>query len=583
MKKLWNKVLSIGVTTALSGQAQKRVEMLNSISAMVGLVYFMYILGSIFLEIWVLLPFNVLGFTCFLLPLLLNQQRLYQTAKWFFCLGVTLFFAICSLAFGKELGMHYALLVIGIMPLFFFRKRAVILFLFFLSLACFILSLVYYEFFDALVVIETHYFLYINVLVIFCVCFLFVSLFVRDYQRSEGQLLGYTSELEAKNRVLNEAKKELQDAYKDMVTAENEIRTSNTELRQAKLELEEVLSGEREKKLALEAQEQALRVKNQELEKSEKEMRKYLEELLHINENLEHTKEHFEQLFIDKSKDRDNLKWANEQLKKAQTQLIQAEKMSSLGQLTAGIAHEINNPINFVFAGVEVMEDIMRDMIAVLSQYEDLEQIKEDAKLKAALADIHDLKKEIQYEELMTEMHTTLADIKIGADRTAEIVRGLRNFSRTDEQVSRYANVHDSIDATFTILNTKLKDRIGVVKMYDPNMPVIECFPGQLNQVFMNLLSNAIQAIEGEGEISVTTRVLEEEIEIMVSDNGSGMNTETQQKIFEPFFTTKDVGMGTGLGLSISYGIIEKHSGTIHVVSKEGVGTQFIIKLPYRL
>ena len=128
-----------------------------------------------------------------------------------------------------------------------------------------------------------------------------------------------------------------------------------------------------------------------------------------------------------------------------------------------------------------------------------------------------------------------------------------------------------------------MKGRIGVVKMYDPNMPVIECYPGQLNQVFMNLISNSIQAIEGEGEISVTTHALENEIEVIITDNGIGMDEKTQQKIFEPFFTTKDVGRGTGLGLSISYGVIEKHKGKIEVKSVLGNGTQFIIKLPYRI
>lgn len=263
-------------------------------------------------------------------------------------------------------------------------------------------------------------------------------------------------------------------------------------------------------------------------------------------------------------------------LKSAQEQLIQSEKMASLGQLTAGIAHEINNPINFVTANIQPLKDDMADIIKFINNYDviitkkglqnefsEIEKIKQDAKIELTKKEINDL----------------LKGIEDGAMRTSEIVKGLRNFSRLDQNVFRKASINESLESTLTLLHSSYKNRIEVIKQYG-ELPEIDCFPGQLNQVFMNILSNAIQAIPGEGKIFIKTLQDNNMVKISIRDTGSGMTDEVRKKIFDPFFTTKDVGKGTGLGLSISFGIIQKHNGEIEVFSKPGEGTEFIIKIP---
>jgi signal transduction histidine kinase len=171
--------------------------------------------------------------------------------------------------------------------------------------------------------------------------------------------------------------------------------------------------------------------------------------------------------------------------------------------------------------------------------------------------------------------------IKEGATRTAEIVKGLRSFSRLDETELKEADIHDCINSTLVLLNSKIDiDRITVVKDYDLTIPEIECFPGQLNQVLMNIISNAIDSITDKGKITIKTRNLESEVEVKIRDTGKGMANEVKSKIFQPFFTTKGLGEGTGLGLSITFGIIDKHKGSINVDSAKGKGTTFTIMIP---
>jgi signal transduction histidine kinase len=170
--------------------------------------------------------------------------------------------------------------------------------------------------------------------------------------------------------------------------------------------------------------------------------------------------------------------------------------------------------------------------------------------------------------------------IKKGATRTSEIVKGLRNFARTDSKEKKPANRHEGIDSTLLILQSSLADRVTVVKQYDGNLPPVECHLGQLNQVFMNILANALHAIDGPGTITITTQDHPDHVTLWFTDTGRGMSPEVKARIFEPFFTTKDVGKGTGLGLSITYGIIQKHRGTITVESSPGAGASFRITLP---
>ena len=268
-----------------------------------------------------------------------------------------------------------------------------------------------------------------------------------------------------------------------------------------------------------------------------------------------------------------------ENLKNTQTQLLESDKMASLGQLTAGIAHEINNPINFVYAGTSSLKANLNDMIEVLEAYEEVNAENAEEKLK----EIMELKEDMEFDEVLEEINDLTDSIRRGAERTAEIVKGLRTFSRLDEDDVKKADMHENLDATLSILRNQIKNRIEIVKEYS-DIPQIDCYPGKLNQVFMNILSNASQAIEGKGTITIrTSKVDDNHILIGIKDSGAGMPEDVKKRIFEPFFTTKDVGKGTGLGLSITHSIMEKHQGKIDVESEIGVGTEFLLTLPIRL
>jgi signal transduction histidine kinase len=224
------------------------------------------------------------------------------------------------------------------------------------------------------------------------------------------------------------------------------------------------------------------------------------------------------------------------------------------------------------------LKEGLHDIMQVVAMYETLANYapaEAQAKLQA-------LKQEVYYQDAIDEIEVLVAGIKEGAQRTTEIVRGLRVFSRLDEDVLKETNLHENIDSTLMLLHSEYKDRITIEKDY-ASLPRIECYPGKLNQVLMNLLANAIQAIEGKGTIKIaTTLEADNQVLISIADSGKGMDMATQQRIFEPFFTTKDVGEGTGLGLSIALGIVEAHRGRLTVESEVGVGTCFRLKLPIK-
>jgi len=273
------------------------------------------------------------------------------------------------------------------------------------------------------------------------------------------------------------------------------------------------------------------------------------------------------------------LEKAMEQLKSAQSQLVQSEKMASLGQLTAGIAHEINNPVNFIYSGIAGLKKNLAALMKIVDQYDAIED-KEGFASK--IMDIQQLKSTIDYEEVREDIDGLLHSIEDGAERTGAIVNSLKTFSRTDAAALSQVNIHQNIDSTLVLLQNKFRDRITIHKNYDPTLPAVESYTGQLNQVIMNMLTNAMQAIEGPGNITITTKALAEEIVVSIADTGKGIAAVDQPRIFEPFYTTKEVGEGTGLGLSISYGIVEKHKGRIEVDSELGKGTTFDIYLPLR-
>ncbi len=262
-------------------------------------------------------------------------------------------------------------------------------------------------------------------------------------------------------------------------------------------------------------------------------------------------------------------------LKATQVQLIQSEKMASLGQLSAGIAHEINNPINYIANSVRPLRQDMTELKRLLQHIKQLKGNQTEESVKELL----DLYEELEVSFLLDEIESLLAGVEEGSARTQEIVVGMQNFARSDVHDFHLANVHQGIDSTLRLLGNILKDRIQIHKNYG-ELEELECLPGKLNQVFMNILGNAAQAIEGEGDIWIKTWADSEYMYISIKDNGAGMPGDVKSRIFEPFYTTKKVGKGTGLGLSISFGIVEEHGGKIEVQSEEGKGTKFVIMLP---
>ncbi len=271
------------------------------------------------------------------------------------------------------------------------------------------------------------------------------------------------------------------------------------------------------------------------------------------------------------------------ELKEAEGQLVEAEKMASLGQLTAGIAHEINNPINFVTSNIMPLNrdvDILIDFIQKMEKI-GLSDLPTEEKQKL----IDNQKEEVDFDYLKMEIGQLLKGIQEGASRTSEIVKGLRVFSRLDEDDLKKANMNDGLDSTLIIVNNLLSNKIKLEKSYG-NIPLIECYPGKLNQVFLNIISNAIFAINKKfedregGVLRITTSNDDTKVTIRIKDNGIGMNEATKKKIFEPFFTTKDVGEGTGLGMSIAYNTIRRHQGEININSTPGEGSEFILELP---
>lgn len=281
-------------------------------------------------------------------------------------------------------------------------------------------------------------------------------------------------------------------------------------------------------------------------------------------------------------------------LQKTQGQLIQTEKMSSLGQLVAGVAHEINNPVNFIYGNLNHTSRFVQNLLTAIALYQQ-NYPDPDPQITEFLA-------EIDFEFMQQDLPKMLSSMKIGAERIRQIVLSLRNFSRTDQEGHKPSNIHEGLDSTLLILQNRFKafgDRpaINMIKRYG-NIPTVMANAGQLNQVFMNIISNAIDAIEEaiaikniDGEITITTQLSSSSLPhvpemaiVKIGDNGLGIAEEIRKKLFDPFFTTKPVGKGTGLGLSISYQIVvEKHQGKLECFSEVGKGSEFQIAIPVSL
>lgn len=264
------------------------------------------------------------------------------------------------------------------------------------------------------------------------------------------------------------------------------------------------------------------------------------------------------------------------QLKDTQSQLIQTEKMSSLGQMVAGIAHEINNPISFIQGNLNPLNGYVCDLIELVETYE--------AAYPEPTDSVVEKREEVEIEFLAEDATKIMSSMKMGTQRVRDIIVSLRNFSRLDEAAIKDVDLCEGLDSTLLILNHRLKQGVTVVKSYEP-LPSVRCSPAQINQVFTNIIANALDAMfEADTpsmQIEIVTRDLSsEQVQVCIRDNGPGMPASVRQKIFDPFFTTKPVGKGTGLGLGICFKIIQQHQGTIEVVSEVGQGTEFIVTLP---
>ncbi len=278
---------------------------------------------------------------------------------------------------------------------------------------------------------------------------------------------------------------------------------------------------------------------------------------------------------------------ALQELQKNQAQMVQSEKMSSLGQLVAGIAHEINNPVNFIYGNLTYTEQYTQDLIRLITAYQ--------AELPNPSEDLQEAVEEIDVEYLKADLPKLVKSMQVGADRIREIVLSLRNFSRLDESAFKVANLHTGIDSTLMILQNRLKAKDSrpeiLLDLDYGDRPEIECYAGQLNQVFMNILANAIDALEDDWttgkvtnpKIKVAIETQPEQVVLSIQDNGVGIPAENLSKLFDPFYTTKPVGKGTGMGLSISYQIVvDRHGGKLECHSTVGIGTTFVVTLPIK-
>jgi len=274
-------------------------------------------------------------------------------------------------------------------------------------------------------------------------------------------------------------------------------------------------------------------------------------------------------------------------LKETQSQILQSEKMASIGQLAAGVAHEINNPVGFVSSNLKTLTDYQQNIGQILTDYRQFIDTVSGAKdsgpdraaMETLTTRIQEKESDLDIAYILEDIPGLIHESREGLDRIKKIVLDLKNFSHPGEDVLKLADINQNLESTLNIVWNELKYKATITKEYG-ELPQVNCYPQQLNQVFMNLLVNAAQAIEKQGEIRIITRENGPDVEIVVSDTGQGIDEKNLTRIFDPFFSTKEVGKGTGLGLNVTYNIVKKHHGVIDVRSEPGKGTTFTIRIP---
>jgi PAS domain S-box-containing protein len=310
------------------------------------------------------------------------------------------------------------------------------------------------------------------------------------------------------------------------------------------------------------------------------EERRKAEEIQDLNEQLLATSAKIEA-------QNDELKNTLKRLEETQAHMIQSEKMASIGQLAAGVAHEINNPTGFVSSNLKTLLDYQQDISELIDKYHAFtDSLKSNGNFASLSDEIRDniqeikaFEDDIDIEYILEDVTDLIGDCREGTDRIKKIVLDLKDFAHPGEDKIQTLDINNGLESTLNVVNNEIKYKATVQKDFG-DIPAIKGYPQQLNQVFMNILVNAAQAIEKKGEIAIRTSKVDDQVEVKISDTGSGIPEENLQKIFDPFFTTKDVGKGTGLGMNIAYNIVKKHHGTIAVDSQVGKGTTFTIRLP---
>lgn len=301
-------------------------------------------------------------------------------------------------------------------------------------------------------------------------------------------------------------------------------------------------------------------------------------QLAEANRNLEEDIRQRAVIEIELKRRNAELTSLNEKFSLAQQQLMQSEKLASIGQLAAGVAHEINNPIAYIFSNFGTLETYIGTMLSILGVYEEAEKFLPPGEMATTIKQTREL---VELDFLKQDIHALMAESREGILRVRKIVQDLKDFSRVDtSQEWQYIDLHSGIDSTLNVVNSEIKYKADVIREYGC-LPEVECLPSQINQVILNLIVNAAHAIENKhGTIVIKTKAADDYVSVEVIDNGKGIEEKNLHRIFDPFFTTKPIGQGTGLGLSLSYGIVKKHGGSLTVKSELGTGTTFCISLP---